>query len=106
MLSIANPNVHHSAVHTGLTSNKEFSILTLPKSVLRQPATSPEGHWLSPFPLPLHATSGDTPARLAYHKNLAIRIGAHRAPIYVGMHLIGQDNNTQSGFQKLRPGVP
>ena len=34
LLSIANPRVYHSALHSGSTSHKEFGLNTFPKSVM------------------------------------------------------------------------
>ena len=84
LLSIANPRVYHSALHTGSDAHKEFGQRTFPKSVLIQMEAAPEGKWLSPFLLPLKATSASQPTRLAYPNKLTIRFGTHRSFIYGG----------------------
>jgi hypothetical protein len=85
-LSIANPRVYHSALHSGSDSHKKFGLHTFPKSILRQLATALGIQWLSPFTLPLRTPSGDAPeaapARTTIPKNLTIRFEAHRASVY------------------------
>ncbi len=84
LLSIANPRVYHSVLHSGSDSTKEFGLHTFPKSVLQQIAAAPGIQCLSPFALPLHPSSGSAPdavpTRTAIPKNPTIRFGAHRAP--------------------------
>ncbi len=41
IISIANPRVFQSALHSGSDSNKEYGLHILPKSVLRQLETAP-----------------------------------------------------------------
>ena len=84
LLSIANPRVYHSALHTGWDSHEEFGLSTFPKFVILRSEAAPEGKRLSPFLFPLNATTGKSAIRLAYPKNLTIRFGTHRASIYGG----------------------
>ncbi len=86
LLSIANPRVYHTVLHSRSDSHQEFCLRTFPKSVLQQLATAQGIQWLSPCTLPLRLPSGDTPeatlARTSIPKNLTIRFGAHRASVY------------------------
>jgi hypothetical protein len=85
-LSIASPRVHHSALHSGSDSHKEFGLHSFPKSVLQQLDVAPGIKLLSPFTLPLRSPSGDAPeathAWTAIPKNFTIMFGAHRASVY------------------------
>jgi hypothetical protein len=86
LLSIANPRVYHSALHSGSDSHKEFGLRIFPKSVLQQLVVAHGIKWTSPFTLPLRRPSrdapGSMPARAAIPENLTIRFGAHRSSVY------------------------
>jgi hypothetical protein len=84
LISIANPRVFHSAIHSGSDTHKEFGLHIFPKSVLRLLETAPNVKWLTPLQLaPLaNPGNGETPS---LPKNLTIRFGAHRSSIY-GAH--------------------
>ena len=86
IISIANPRVYHSALHSGFDFNKEFGLHIFPKSVLRQLETAPGVKWLTPLQLTSTTTTGATRAQPALSKSLTIRFGAHRASIYGDAH--------------------
>ena len=52
LLSIANPRVFHSVLHTGSDTGKEYGLHTFPRNILRQLEKSPTAKWLVPFTLP------------------------------------------------------
>jgi hypothetical protein len=81
LISIANPRVYHTALHSGSDSNKEFGLHIFPKSVLRQLEAAQGVQWLTPLQLSPTPAAGTTGAP-ALPKNLVIRFGAHRASIY------------------------
>ncbi len=85
LISIANPRVSHSALHSASDTHKEFGLHIFPKSVLRQLETAPGVTWLTPLQLASRATTG-TSKTPSLPKNLTIRFGAHRSSIYGSSH--------------------
>jgi hypothetical protein len=61
LLSIANPRMHHSALHSGSDSHKECGLHTFPKSVLHQSVAAHGIQWPYPFTLPLRPHRGTHP---------------------------------------------
>jgi hypothetical protein len=86
LVSIANPRVYHSALHSGSDSTKEFGLHIFPKSVLRLLEAKTESKWFAPLVLPSSSTPGTPGAPPSLPKNLTIRFGAHRASIYGTSH--------------------
>jgi hypothetical protein len=81
LVSIANPRVFHSALHTGSDTGKEYGLHTFPRSVLRQLESNTDAKWPVPFSLP--RVGGNTSTIIgAIPKNFSIRFGAHRDSIY------------------------
>ena len=81
LVSIANPRVFHSALHTGSDTGKDYGLHTFPRVILRQLEANTDAKWLVPFSLPpvggtTNTTTGVIP------KNCSIRFGAHRDSIY------------------------
>ena len=74
LVSIANPRVFHSALHTGSDTGKEYGLHTFPRSILRQLAESTTAKWLAPWALP-------SQGGLTIPKIFSIRFGAHRDSI-------------------------
>ena len=80
LVSIANPRVFHLAIHTGLGTEKEYSLHTFPRSILRQLASSDTIIWWEHVCLPptggsTRSTDGEFP------KNFSLCFGAHRDSI-------------------------
>ena len=51
LVSIANPRVFHSALHTGSHTGKEYGLHTFPHAILRQLEANADAKWLVPFTL-------------------------------------------------------
>ena len=81
LVSIANPGVFHSALHTGSSTEKKNGLHTYPRSFLRQLESNTVAMWLVPFSLPL---VGGNPITIigAIPKNFSILFGVHRYSIY------------------------
>ena len=60
LVSIANPRVFHSALHTGSDTGKEDGLHTFPRSILRQLEANVDAQWLEPFSLTRAGTSSST----------------------------------------------
>jgi hypothetical protein len=81
LVSIANPRVFHSAMHTGSDIGKKYGLHTLPRAILRQLESNTDAKWLVPFSLPLAGGTTNT-TTVVIPKNFLIRFGAHRDSIY------------------------
>jgi hypothetical protein len=82
LVSIANPSVFHSALHTGSNTGKEYGLHTFPRAILRQLEANADAKWLAPFSLT--PTGGTTSATTGViPKNFSIRFGAHHDSIYI-----------------------
>ncbi len=81
LISIANPRVFHSALHTCSDTGKEFGLHTFPRLILRQLEANADAKWLEP--LSHTPAGGATSTNLGIiPKNFSIRFGAHRDSIY------------------------
>jgi hypothetical protein len=49
LVSIANPRVFHSALHTGSDTGKEYCLHTFPRAILRQLDANTDAKWPVPF---------------------------------------------------------
>jgi len=97
LVSISNPRVFHSALHTGSDTGKDYGMHTFPRAILRQLEANTDAKWLVPFSLPPVGGETSTTTRVI-PKNFSIRFGAHRDCIYNTSHL------TRSG--PLAPTAP
>ncbi len=75
LISIANPRVFHSALHTGSDTGREYGLHTFPRTILRQLESSITAKRLTSWALP-------TAGGMAIPKNFSIRFGAHKDAIY------------------------
>ncbi len=64
LISIANPRVFYSALHSGSDTHKEFGLHIFPKSVLRQVETAQGVQWFTPLSLAPTTTTGTSGATL------------------------------------------
>jgi len=81
LVSIANPRVFHSALHTGSDTGKEYGLHTFPRAIFRQLEANAEAKWLVPFSLTSAGGTTSTTTGLI-PKIFSIRFGAHRDSIY------------------------
>jgi hypothetical protein len=81
LISIANPRVFHSALHTGSDTGKEYGLHCFPRAILRQLEANTDAKWMVPFALPPGGETTSTSTG-SIPKNSSIRFGAHRDSIY------------------------